>query len=180
MTEMQKEMQKLISKDELDKAFDARFPKEMQVKLHNARVAIAGLGGLGSNIAVMLARSGVGQLLLVDYDVVDVTNLNRQMYYIQHIGKPKAQALPEILYQINPYSNYQSCSVKVTERNVQCRKIPSVISVQECGVDILYSHAQKMGCNKIALGHHYDDVIETILMGMLYSATGADDDAEAA
>ncbi len=48
MTEMQKEMQKLISKDELDKAFDARFPKEMQVKLHNARVAIAGLGGLGS------------------------------------------------------------------------------------------------------------------------------------
>ena len=104
MTEMQKEMQKLISKDELDKAFDARFPKEMQVKLHNAKVAIAGLGGLGSNIAVMLARSGVGQLLLVDY--------------IQHIGKPKAQALPEILYQINPYSNYQSCSVKVTERNV--------------------------------------------------------------
>ena len=100
MTEMQKEMQKLISKDELDKAFDARFPKEMQVKLHNAKVAIAGLGGLGSNIAVMLARSGVGQLLLVDYDVVDVTNLNRQMYYIQHIGKPKAQALPEILYQI--------------------------------------------------------------------------------
>ena len=71
MTEMQKEMQKLISKDELDKAFDARFPKEMQVKLHNAKVAIAGLGGLGSNIAVMLARSGVGQLLLVDYDVVD-------------------------------------------------------------------------------------------------------------
>ena len=67
MTEMQKEMQKLISKDELDKAFDARFPKEMQVKLHNAKVAIAGLGGLGSNIAVMLARSGVGQLLLVDY-----------------------------------------------------------------------------------------------------------------
>ena len=46
MTEMQKEMQKLISKDELDKAFDARFPKEMQVKLHNAKVAIAGLGGL--------------------------------------------------------------------------------------------------------------------------------------
>ena len=86
MTEMQKEMQKLISKDELDKAFDARFPKEMQVKLHTAQVARAGLGGLGSNSAVMLARSGVGQLLLVDYDVVDVTNLNRQIYSIQHSG----------------------------------------------------------------------------------------------
>lgn len=118
MTEIRERMQQLISKEELDKAFDARFPKEMQVKLKNARVAIAGLGGLGSNIAVMLARSGVGQLLLVDYDVVDVTNLNRQMYYIQQLGMPKAQALPEILYQINPYSNYQSRCLRVTEENI--------------------------------------------------------------
>ena len=118
MTGMRERMQQLISKEELDKAFDARFPKEMQVKLKNARVAIAGLGGLGSNIAVMLARSGVGQLLLVDYDVVDVTNLNRQMYYIQQLGMPKAQALPEILYQINPYSNYQSRCLRVTEENI--------------------------------------------------------------
>lgn len=119
MTEMRERMQQLISKEELDKAFDARFPKEMQVKLKDARVAIAGLGGLGSNIAVMLARSGVGQLLLVDYDVVDVTNLNRQMYYIQQLGMPKAQALPEILYQINPYSNYQSRCLRVTEENIR-------------------------------------------------------------
>lgn len=119
MTKMRERMQQLISKEELDKAFDARFPKEMQVKLKNARVAIAGLGGLGSNIAVMLARSGVGQLLLVDYDVVDVTNLNRQMYYIQQLGMPKAQALPEILYQINPYSNYQSRCLRVTEENIR-------------------------------------------------------------
>ena len=119
MTEMQKEMQKLISKDELDKAFDARFPKEMQVKLHNAKVAIAGLGGLGSNIAVMLARSGIGKLLLVDFDVVDVTNLNRQMYFIPQLGKPKAEALPELLYQINPYAAYESVCVKVTPENVR-------------------------------------------------------------
>ena len=119
MTKMRERMQQLISKEELDKAFDARFPKEMQVKLKNARVAIAGLGGLGSNIAVMLARSGIGQLLLVDYDVVDVTNLNRQMYYIQQLGMPKAQALPEILYQINPYSNYQSRCLRVTEENIR-------------------------------------------------------------
>ena len=51
----------LISQEELDRAFDARFPKEMQVKLRSAKVAIAGLGGLGSNIAVMLARSGIGK-----------------------------------------------------------------------------------------------------------------------
>lgn len=76
MTRMQKEMQERISREQLDQAFDARFPEEMRTKLRNARVAVAGLGGLGSNIAVMLARSGVGELLLVDFDTVDVTNLN--------------------------------------------------------------------------------------------------------
>lgn len=112
-------MGELISQEELDRAFDARFPKEMQVKLRGAKVAVAGLGGLGSNIAVMLARSGIGKLLLVDFDVVDVTNLNRQMYFIPQIGKPKAEALPEILRQINPYLTYESVCVKVTPENVK-------------------------------------------------------------
>ena len=119
MTEMQKKMQELISKEDLDHAFDARFPKEMQRKLRNAKVAVAGLGGLGSNIAVMLARSGIGKLLLVDFDLVDVTNLNRQMYFIPQLGKPKAEALPELLYQINPYVAYESICVKVTPENVK-------------------------------------------------------------
>ena len=119
MTRMQKEMQERISREQLDQAFDARFPEEMQTKLRNARVAVAGLGGLGSNIAVMLARSGVGELLLVDFDTVDVTNLNRQMYLIPQLGKPKAEALPEILYQINPYLTYRSVCIKVTPDNVK-------------------------------------------------------------
>ena len=112
-------MQELISKEELDRAFDARFPKEMQVKLRGAKVAIAGLGGLGSNIAVMLARSGIGKLLLVDFDVVDVTNLNRQMYFVSQLGKPKAEALPEVLYRINPYLVCESRCEKVTPENVR-------------------------------------------------------------
>ena len=119
MTRMQKEMQERISREQLDQAFDARFPGEMRTKLRNARVAVAGLGGLGSNIAVMLARSGVGELLLVDFDTVDVTNLNRQMYLIPQLGKPKAEALPEILYQINPYLTYRSVCIKVTSDNVK-------------------------------------------------------------
>lgn len=119
MTRMQKEMQERISREQLDQAFDARFPEEMRTKLRNARVAVAGLGGLGSNIAVMLARSGVGELLLVDFDTVDVTNLNRQMYLIPQLGKPKAEALPEILYQINLYLTYRSVCIKVTPDNVK-------------------------------------------------------------
>lgn len=107
-----------LDKATLDKAFDARFPKEIKNKLENAYVAIAGLGGLGSNIALMLARSGVGHLLLIDFDVVDVTNLNRQAYLIPQIGMPKTQALKELLYQINPYLDYKEKQVKVTPQNI--------------------------------------------------------------
>ena len=119
MTEMQIKMQQMISKEELDRAFDARFPDAMQEKLRGAKVAVAGLGGLGSNIAVMLARSGIGHLFLVDFDVVDVTNLNRQMYFISHLGLPRTEALPQILYQINPYLICESMRIKVTPENVR-------------------------------------------------------------
>lgn len=119
MTEMQIKMQQMISNEELDRAFDERFPDEMRKKLRGAKVAVAGLGGLGSNIAVMLARSGIGHLFLVDFDVVDVTNLNRQMYFISHLGLPKTEALPQILYQINPYLICESMRIKVTPENVR-------------------------------------------------------------
>lgn len=119
MTEMQIKMQQMISNEELDRAFDVRFPDEMRKKLRGAKVAVAGLGGLGSNIAVMLARSGIGHLFLVDFDVVDVTNLNRQMYFISHLGLPKTEALPQILYQINPYLICESMRIKVTPENVR-------------------------------------------------------------
>lgn len=108
-----------ISKEELDRAFDARFPSRMKEKLHNASVAIAGLGGLGSNIAVSLARSGVGHLFLVDFDVVDVTNLNRQMYTIPHLGMPKTQAIREILTRINPWLDIQTQQIRVTAENAR-------------------------------------------------------------
>ena len=96
-----------MEKEVLDKAFDERFSPEIKDKLSNAYVAIAGLGGLGSNIAVMLARSGVGHLLLIDFDTVDVTNLNRQVYMIPHVGMKKTEALKTILEQINPYLDYE-------------------------------------------------------------------------
>ena len=107
-------MAERIAKEILDKAFDERFPQDMKEKLQNARVAVAGLGGLGSNIAVMLARSGVGHLFLVDFDVVDVTNLNRQMYMIPQLGKPKTEAILEILHDINPYLDVKTKNIKVT------------------------------------------------------------------
>lgn len=109
----------MIDKSELEKAFDSRFPKEIKEKLSNSRVAVAGIGGLGSNITVMLARSGVGHLFLVDFDMVDITNINRQAYMIQHIGMKKTDAIQEILKGINPYLDIKTCCIKVNSENAE-------------------------------------------------------------
>lgn len=107
----------LPTKQELDSAFDARFPEEFHRAVSGARVAIAGLGGLGSNLAVMLTRCGVGHLFLVDFDRVDITNLNRQAYRIPHLGQYKTDALPSILREINPYLEVETRCVRVSEAN---------------------------------------------------------------
>lgn len=108
----------MVTKAQLEQAMDQRFSKEVYEKFKQARICIAGLGGLGSNIAVMLARSGIGCLKLIDFDVVDITNLNRQAYRIEHIGMPKAKALREIIGEINPYIKVETVQIKVTEENL--------------------------------------------------------------
>ena len=74
-------------------ALKMRHGEAVQDKISNAQVAIAGLGGLGSNIAVSLARCGVGHILLVDFDKVDLSNINRQQYFYDQIGMYKTDAL---------------------------------------------------------------------------------------
>lgn len=71
---------------------------QIQKILKEKYVAIAGLGGLGSNIAMLLVRSGVGHLMLVDFDTVEKSNLNRQQYLPRHIGMWKTDALAEQLW----------------------------------------------------------------------------------
>ena len=74
---------KVLSKEEIMAALNERHSPEKQKHLSAGRVAIAGLGGLGSNVAYALARIGVGHLHLIDFDVVDITNLNRQQYFME-------------------------------------------------------------------------------------------------
>ena len=104
--------------EELQQALIRRHTGTVQHRLAKARVAVAGLGGLGSNIAVSLARIGVGHLHLIDFDRVDITNLNRQQYFIHQIGMEKTEALKDILLAINPYLTIQTDCVRVTEKNV--------------------------------------------------------------
>ena len=71
-------------------------------KLKQASVGIAGAGGLGSNAAVALARIGIGKLIIVDFDIVNECNLNRQYYFLDQIGMKKIDALKNNIKKINP------------------------------------------------------------------------------
>ena len=94
-----------------------RYGTKLQKQCSSASVAICGLGGLGSNIAFALARAGIGKLILVDFDRVDVTNLHRQQYKADQIGKCKTQALTENLLEIAPYLEVQAITAHITEKN---------------------------------------------------------------
>ena len=96
--------------------FAHRDPAVLGV-LRKSSVGIAGAGGLGSNVAIALARAGVGRLVIADYDKVEPSNLNRQQYFLDQVGERKVEALRENLLAINPYSLYEVHDVRVTRRN---------------------------------------------------------------
>ncbi len=109
----------MYSEEEINEALIIRHSEAVWNKLGSARVAIAGLGGLGSNVAISLARMGVGHLHIIDFDKVDITNLNRQQYFLKHIGMKKTDALYEELMEINPYLEIKKECVKVSEENIK-------------------------------------------------------------
>lgn len=88
-------------------------------KLKSAKVGIAGLGGLGSNVAVSLARAGIGKLLLIDFDVVEPSNLNRQQYFMKHIGMRKTDALEDVISQCNPFVQVEKTHIFLDESNIE-------------------------------------------------------------
>ena len=107
----------MITEKEWTDALISRHGEEPHKRFSSATVAVCGLGGLGSNIATALARSGIGKLLLIDFDCVDVTNLHRQQYKASQIGRYKAEALAENLLEIAPYTEFHTVTVKITEEN---------------------------------------------------------------
>ena len=98
-------------------ALIARHGLDLHKRFSSATVAVCGLGGLGSNIAIALARAGIGKLLLIDFDRVDITNLHRQQYKATQIGLYKSDALAENLLEIAPYTEIKTVTAKITEEN---------------------------------------------------------------
>jgi len=91
---------------------------EINAHLSKFRIGIAGAGGLGSNCAVALARSGVGTLVIADFDVVETVNLNRQYYFFEQVGQMKTEALKENISYINPDIRVITHQKKIDSSNV--------------------------------------------------------------
>lgn len=106
------------TKEEWNDALVNRHGKVLWEKFSTSTVAVCGLGGLGSNIAISLARAGVGRLILIDFDRVDITNLHRQQYKTSQIGKFKTEALTENLKEIAPYTEIEAHTLRIDESNV--------------------------------------------------------------
>lgn len=109
----------MITKEALEETLAKRIGRNAFDRLHSAAVAVAGLGGLGSHIAIMLARSGIGKLFLVDFDVVDISNLNRQAYRLIDVGKSKTEAMVNLLREVNPYTAVEAVQTRVTAENAK-------------------------------------------------------------
>ena len=106
------------TKEEWIKALTERHGEELQKAFSTDVVAVCGLGGLGSNIAIHLARAGVGKLILIDFDRVDITNLHRQQYKASQVGMYKTDALADNLREIAPYIELEMHTERITEENV--------------------------------------------------------------
>lgn len=115
---------------ELESLLAARHTPGVHARLKTATVGIAGVGGLGSAVAVALARVGVGRLVIADFDVVEPSNLNRQQYFIDQLGLFKVDALAENLARINPYVTVETHRTLLDPDNIPAIFAPCPVVVE--------------------------------------------------
>src|SRR3712207_8677699 len=111
--------EKRITREQMEKTLIERHGQAVQDKLKNSVVGIAGIGGLGSNVALSLARIGIGKLIIADFDVVEMSNLNRQQYFINQLGMKKVDALEEVINNCNPFVEIEKNHVFLTKDNIE-------------------------------------------------------------
>lgn len=167
----------------------SRNSPELNAALASGCVGVAGLGGLGSNIALSLARTGVAKLVLADFDVVEPSNLNRQQYFVRHIGMKKTDALKELIAEVNPFVEVETHDITLDAANVAeifapcsviCEAFDNVagkaMMVNEAGASL--RDKKIVGASGMA-GHFSSNLIKTVkfarnvyLCGDLQNAAG--------
>ena len=104
--------------NEFETAISHFYSSEEFRKLQSSVVGVLGAGGLGSNCAVNLVRSGIRNLIIADYDIVELSNLNRQYYFSSHVGQYKVEALQDVLTAINSNVIVTVYKDKLTTENI--------------------------------------------------------------
>ena len=107
-----------ISRESFRNALADRMGREAAHVLEASTVGIAGLGGLGSNIALLLARSGVGRLVIADFDTVELSNIHRQSYPISSIGLKKTEAVALEIERVNPWCEIKRHDIRLDRDNL--------------------------------------------------------------
>ncbi|PNX46773.1 MAG: thiamine biosynthesis protein ThiF [Thermoplasmata archaeon M9B1D] len=165
--------------------------EKIRKKLKESCVGIAGVGGLGSNAAISLARAGIGRLILVDFDSVEENNLTRQYYFRDQIGKVKVEALKENINKVNPWLKIDIFNQKLTvgsmdepfhDADVIVEALDSALAKTSFIEEIMQKLPDKplVACSGVA-GYGNSDRIETKRIGNLYicqdeQARSSDDD----
>ena len=108
----------MVTEKEFYDALAGRIGKGETCKLRDSAVGIAGLGGLGSNIAVILARSGVGRLVIADHDTVELSNIHRQCYPLESIGMKKTDAVMMEINRVNPFCKVEKHDIELDESSL--------------------------------------------------------------
>jgi sulfur carrier protein ThiS adenylyltransferase len=103
---------------DFEQALSGYFSPEQLARVRRTRVGLAGAGGLGSNIAVCLVRSGFRDFEIVDFDLIEMKNLNRQYYFLDEVGQPKAATLAARLNKINPRASVRARQVRLHAGNI--------------------------------------------------------------
>lgn len=119
-----------MSQNLFDEGLGAHFSPDQIQQLGSIRVGIAGAGGLGSNVAAHLVRSGIRRLTIADFDRVEASNLNRQFFFQDQLGLPKVAALKANLLRINPAIDIQAMDIRLAPANVHAVFEPCQIVVE--------------------------------------------------
>ena len=111
-------LQKKIIEKEFITEFTSKNSPKISQKINTITIGIAGCGGLGSNVAIALTRAGIKNIVIVDFDKVEISNLNRQQYSVHDIGNYKVDSLEKILESINPFVIVEKHKTKINGKNI--------------------------------------------------------------
>ena len=138
------------------------FGLKGQKKLKGSRVCVVGVGGLGSPVSIQLASMGVGYLRLIDRDVVEISNLQRQhIYGIDKLGYPKVEAAAERLRNLNPYITVDPVPMSLRPRNAE-----SLVEGMDLVVDCLDSMSARYALNRACVKHGIPLIYGGVIMNV--------------